>query len=99
MLKYILEYILGKLELLSFNLLVNSYFNIQIFKLVDGKLFPLCKPFDIEIIDACDINIDDLFNNIKWNNEAINNLNNNDNILILINIKDKGVGTSTLRNI
>jgi hypothetical protein len=90
MLKYILEYILGKLELLSFNLLVNSYFNIQIFKLNDGLLIPLCKPFEIEVIDACDINIDSLCDNIKWNDEAINNLNNSDNILILIFIKGKG---------
>jgi len=65
MLKYILEYILAKLELLSFNLLVNSYFNIQIFKLNDGLLIPLCKPFEIEVIDACDINIDELSSNIK----------------------------------
>jgi len=91
MLKYILKYILCKLELLSFYTLINSYFNIKIFKLIDGKLIPLCKPFEIGMVDVCDINIDNLCNNIKWDDEVINNLSNTDHIMILIHIKDKGI--------
>lgn len=91
MLIYILEYILGQLELLSFNLLVNCIFNIQIFKISNDTIIPLCEPFDIQLVDACDIDIKDLCDNIKWN-EQVNNLNSNDDILYLIHIKYKPFG-------
>jgi hypothetical protein len=100
MLKFILEYILGQIEKLSFYTLVNCYFCIEIIKVVELQhhieLIPLCIPFEIEMVDACDINIDELISNIKWFNESINNLNTSDNIMIIIHVRNKGVGSSRL---
>lgn len=89
MLIYILEYILGQLELLSFNLLVNCIFNIQIFKFSNGLLIPLCEPFDIQIVDACDIDVKELCADIKWSEHNTHNLGNNHDILYVIHIKYK----------
>lgn len=89
MLIYILEYILGYIEKFSFNVLVNCIFNIQIFKLEDSMLIPLSEAFDIEVVDACDINVESLCGNIKWNDKAINNLSNSDIIFVAFGLRSK----------
>lgn len=60
--------LLNHLDNLSFNLLVNSYFKIEIFKYSNGLLYPICKPFEYKynINTILDLEINNLYDNIEW---------------------------------
>jgi hypothetical protein len=64
----LLESVVAKVEDESFHVLINNYFVINLVIIRGGLSYPLCKPFKINMLIPYDINIDNLINVIKWNN-------------------------------
>lgn len=79
----LLEDVVYSLETLSFYLLFKNYLIIELVVFKYGKIYSLCEPFKISLIDPCDIeDIDNLVKEIKWTNN-INFYNDKEVLLVL----------------